>query len=136
MLKLGGSLILDLSLWIEQLGAQRFVNYWESRREVFGADKFGLRMTLSKALCDDLAAVEDCVYRLLPRFDAAGRQLLLFHPGRQTREGYTSESMVSAVFLNFAQYIYTNVRCVFVMSRFVSHSCFLHVEAPRNVVCD
>ena len=60
-------------LWAEQLGAQRFVNYWKSRREVFGPDKSVLRMSLSDALCDDLAAVEACVFRPLPHLDASGR---------------------------------------------------------------
>ena len=30
----------------EQLGARWFVAYWESHREVFGPDKFVMRMTL------------------------------------------------------------------------------------------
>jgi hypothetical protein len=84
-------------LGIEQQGARRFVNYWESRREVFGDDKFVLPMTLGEALCDDLAAVEACVLSLLPHLDASGRQLLLSEPCRHTRDGYTSESMVSSV---------------------------------------
>ena len=70
------------------------MNYWENRREVFGPDKFKLRMTLNEALCDDLAAVEACCVRPLPRLDASGRQLIFLEPSRHTREGYTSESMV------------------------------------------
>jgi hypothetical protein len=79
-----------------KLGAQRFVNYWESRREVFGPEKYLLRMTLSEALRDDLPAVEAGVYRLLPHTDLSGRQLLVWEPRRNTKEGYTSESLVSA----------------------------------------
>jgi hypothetical protein len=71
------------------------VNYWESRRAVFGPEKFVLHMTLDEALCDDLVALEACVCRPLPRLDTSGRQLLLVVPGHHTREGYTSESMVS-----------------------------------------
>jgi hypothetical protein len=70
------------------------VNYWESRREVFGPDKFVLRMTLNEALRDDLAAVKACFFRPLPHLDASGRQLIFLEPSRHTREGYTSKSMV------------------------------------------
>jgi hypothetical protein len=80
--------------WLQQLGAQRFVNYWESRRQVFGPVKFVWRMTLSEALCDDLDAIETCVCRPLSNADASGRQLLLVSPGRHTRVGYSRESMV------------------------------------------
>jgi hypothetical protein len=87
----------------EQLAAQRFVNYWESRREVFGPDKFVLRMTLSEALCDDITAIDACIARPLPRSDASGRQLLFMESLRHTREGYTSESMVSVVCLVYCR---------------------------------
>jgi hypothetical protein len=73
------------------------VNYWESRRELFGPEKFVLRMTLDEALRDDLVAIEACLCRLLPHLDTSGRQLLLWEPGRHTREGYTTDSMVSFV---------------------------------------
>ena len=73
------------------------MNYWESRKELFGPDKFVMRMTLSEALRDDLAAVKACIFRPLPHLDASGRQLLLVEPSRHTGEGYTSESMVSSV---------------------------------------
>jgi hypothetical protein len=63
---------------LEQLGAQRFMRYWESRQEVFGPDKFALHLTLNEALCDDSAALESCVLSPLPRLDASGRQLLFF----------------------------------------------------------
>ena len=79
-----------------QLGARRFVNYWKCRREVFGADKYVMKMTLSEALRDDLTALETCVYCLLPRLDVSGRQILYLHPSHHSREGYTSDSMVSA----------------------------------------
>jgi hypothetical protein len=36
-------------------------------------NKFVLRMTLSEALCDDLAAIKACIVRPLPRLDAFGR---------------------------------------------------------------
>jgi hypothetical protein len=94
------------------LGAQRFVNYWESRREVFGPEKFVLRMTLSEALRDDLVAVDACLNRPLPHLDKAGRQLFLTEPHRHTREGYTSESMVC--FAIFVQYVHVVGLCGFV----------------------
>jgi hypothetical protein len=89
---------LLMSLGMEQLGAQRFVKYWESRREVFGPDKFALHLTLSEALCDDSVALETCVFSLLPRLDASGRQLLFLNCRRHTREGYTTGSMVRVAF--------------------------------------
>ena len=79
-----------------QLGARRFVNYWKCRREVFGADKYVMKMTLSEALRDDLTALETCMFCLLPRLDLSGRQILYLDPSRHSREGYTSDSMVSA----------------------------------------
>jgi len=78
-----------------QLAAQRFVNYWESRREVFGEDKYLLPMTLSEALHDDLAAIEAGMFYLLPHLDLSGRALILFEPSRNTRNGYTLDSLVS-----------------------------------------
>jgi hypothetical protein len=77
-----------------KLAAHRFVNYWESRREVFGPDKYLQRMTLSEALRDDLVALETASHCLLPNLDANGRPILYNNPPRHTREGYTSESMV------------------------------------------
>lgn len=78
-----------------KLAAQRFINYWESRREVFGPEKYLMRMTLSEALSDDLAAIEAGVYVQLPHLDSSGRQLILMEPHRNSREGYSSESGVS-----------------------------------------
>jgi len=60
--------------------AQRFVNYWESRRELFGEEKYLMSMTLSGAVCDDLAALEAGWLCLLPKLDASGRQLLYMVP--------------------------------------------------------
>ena len=79
-----------------QLAAQRFVNYWQGRFEVFGPQKFTLEMTLSEALCDDLTALETGFYCLLPKKDLSGRQILYLEPRRHTGTGYTSESLVSA----------------------------------------
>ena len=84
---------LDL-LYCVQLGAQRFVNYWESRREVFGPDKYKMRMTLSGALHDDLDALNDDVLCLLPYLDLSGRQLLYFEPNRRSEGRYSPESLV------------------------------------------
>jgi len=54
-----------------------------------------MRMTLSEALCDDLTALETGTCFLLPRLDVSGRQVLYLDPSRNTREGYTSDSLVS-----------------------------------------
>ena len=62
---------------------------------MFGPEKYVLRMTLSEALRDDLVALEAGVYRLLPHKDLSGRQLVFFEPHNHTREGYSSESLVS-----------------------------------------
>jgi hypothetical protein len=88
---------LLLLLALLQLGARRFVNYWTSRRDVFGEEKYLLPMTLGGALCDDLVALEACPLCLLPDQDQSGRQLLYLDPSLHTREGYTSESLVSAL---------------------------------------
>jgi len=54
-----------------------------------------MRMALSEALRDDLVALEAGVFCMLPRLDASGRQVLYLDPSRHTREGYTSDSLVS-----------------------------------------
>jgi len=76
------------------VAAHRFVNYWEHRREVFGPEKYLMRMTLSEALRDDLDALEDGVVRLLPHPDLSSRQLLLLQPHRRSGGRYSSESLV------------------------------------------
>ena len=78
----------------KQLGAQRFVNYWESRRELFGEEKYLMRMTLSEALRDDLDAIEAGVFRMLPHLDSSGRQILFLDPSRRSGDLYSSESLV------------------------------------------
>ena len=70
------------------MASQRFVRYWDGRREVFGEDKFALPMSLSEALCDDLTALEAGILVLLPCLDSSGRQILFMNPDRHTREGY------------------------------------------------
>jgi hypothetical protein len=77
-----------------QLAAQRFVRYWESRREVFGPSKYLMRMTLSAALRDDLVALRTGAYTILPFQDVSGRTILFMQPRCHTREGYTSESLL------------------------------------------
>lgn len=81
-----------------KLGARRFVSYWQCRREVFGRDKFTMRMTFGEALKDDLVALQTCTYCLLPQRDRSGRQILYLDPARHTRDGYDSESLVSNVY--------------------------------------
>jgi hypothetical protein len=77
-----------------QMAAQRFVNYWTCRRQVFGTEKFTQPMTLSGALRDDLKALQRGVCRILPKPDASGRPILVFNPTLNTREGYDSDSLV------------------------------------------
>lgn len=77
------------------MAAQRFVNYWEGRREVFGPEKYLKKMTLSEALKDDITALQAGVFCLLPCFDASGRQILYCNVAAHSLNGYTSESLVS-----------------------------------------
>lgn len=78
-----------------QLAAERFVNYWEARREVFGPVKYLMRLTLAEALRDDIVAIEAGLHRFLPQSDSFGRRIMFIEPHRHTRRGYNSESMVS-----------------------------------------
>lgn len=88
--------LLLLRHW--QWAANRFVKYWEKRRELFGIDKFCLPMTIEGALCDDKVALECGVFTVLPDPDASGRPILYYSPDRNTREGYETESMVSLLY--------------------------------------
>jgi len=65
------------------------------RRELFGADKFHLPITLSGALRDDKVALEAGVYSIVPEHDASGRPILFYAPYRHTRDGYSRDSLVS-----------------------------------------
>lgn len=86
---------------IMQLAAQRFVNYWNSRKEAFG-ERFTEKMTLSGAMRDDLVALEAGVYHLLPKPDASGRLITYLETRRNTGRGYSSDSLVSTI-LGFVQ---------------------------------
>ena len=52
-------------------------------------------MTLSEALRDDIVALKAGVCTILPFPDMSGRPLLFFEGARNTREGYTPQSLVS-----------------------------------------
>jgi hypothetical protein len=78
-----------------KLAAERFVNYWESRRHVFGED-FTLPMTLTGALRHDLAALQVGFYRLLPT-DSHGRQVLFIEPHLITKADCSLESLLRAI---------------------------------------
>jgi len=80
-----------------KLAAQRFIAYWQSRLEAFGPTKYLMRMTLSEALRDDLAAIEDGICCLLPFKDSSGRELIFMEACRRRIENYTSESLVSFI---------------------------------------
>jgi hypothetical protein len=76
--------------------AHRWVTYWEERRKFFGSDKFCLPMTLHGAMRDDHIAVESGFARILPGVDDSGRQMSLAIMRNHTRDGYSTESMVSS----------------------------------------
>lgn len=78
-----------------KLAAERFVNYWESRREIFGPQKYWQRLSMSEALHDDIVALKAGVFSILPHRDLSGGHLLYVEPCRHTREGYSRESLVS-----------------------------------------
>lgn len=77
-----------------KLAARRFARYWKARKDLFGEEKYLLPMKLSGAFKDDLEALEQGMYCMLPHCDLNGRQMILWEPSRHTREGYSSESMV------------------------------------------
>lgn len=52
-------------------------------------------MTLSGALRDDKVALEAGVFSIVPEHDASGRPILYYAPYRNTRDGYSRESLVS-----------------------------------------
>lgn len=60
-----------------------------------------MRMTLSEALRGDIVALEAGMCCLLPNPDLSGRQLLYISPKSHTREGYTSASMLRAIWYVF-----------------------------------
>lgn len=97
-----------------RLAAQRFVRYWENRRDVFGPNKYLMRMTLSEALKDDVEALNTCVYTILPFQDVSGRTILFMQPRCHTREGYASESLVrcwsSEFCIHFSLLCYSPIR--------------------------
>jgi hypothetical protein len=70
-----------------KLAAERFVQYWEKRVEIFGAERAFLPLTLqttSGALDeDDKAALRHGFVRLVPAKDPVGRAILFADPSRQ-----------------------------------------------------
>lgn len=78
------------------MAALRYALYWECRKEVFG-EKYLMRMTLSEALKDDSVALGIGMYTILPHRDVSGRLVLYMEPGRHSRDGYTSESLVCSL---------------------------------------
>lgn len=87
-------IVSRLSLLSQQLAADRFINYWDKRRKLFGTDCFGLPMTIDGALRHDKVALEAGVITLLPKPDASGRPILYYLPHRHTRKDYDRDSMV------------------------------------------
>lgn len=62
-----------------------------------------MRMTLSDALADDLAAIEDGVVTILNQRDVSGRQILYTQPNRRREGLYSSESLVRTLVLWLSQ---------------------------------
>lgn len=56
-----------------------------------------MRMTLSEALKDDIDAINDGVFCVLPTKDSSGRQLLHLEPGRKS-DGIPTDSLVRCRF--------------------------------------
>jgi len=67
---------------------------------VFGPEKYLQRITLSEAMRDDFVALGAGVYTVLPHPDLSGRQILYMEPRCHTREGYSSESLVSVALVD------------------------------------
>lgn len=55
-----------------------------------------MKMTLGEALKGDVVALNTCILTMLPN-DASGRIVLYLEPHRHTRQGYTSDSMMRAI---------------------------------------
>lgn len=86
---------LNLDARMVQLAAQRFANYWNSRKEIFGPKTYLSKMTLSEIFNEqDMTALESSAFRLLPLTDCSERQLILFDPCSHTREGYKTVNVV------------------------------------------
>jgi hypothetical protein len=79
-----------------ELAALRFVKYWTSRRKLFGEEKYTKRMILSEAFCDDIPALKQGVFTLLPKRDSSGRHLMYIDGARLSDAEYDPESMVRA----------------------------------------
>lgn len=121
---------LSFSYTCKQLGALRFSNYWHARRDVFG-EKYLLPMTLSRALEDDIAALESGVFCLLPRQDVSGRQILYLDPSRRKRGDYTSDSLVGTEASSLLCELPAHITHSHSQSR---HAC-CHGTAPCHLVC-
>ena len=83
------------------------MRYWEARRELFGPDKCFLQMTLSEALSDDVKAIEAGMFTILPHPDMSERPLVFIEPPRNTRQGYTPESLVCGLVCDVPIICYT-----------------------------
>lgn len=71
------------------------MKYWTSRRKLFGEEKYTKRMILSEAFCDDIPALKQGVFTLLPKRDSSGRHLIYIDGARLSDAEYDPESMVS-----------------------------------------
>jgi CRAL/TRIO domain len=68
-----------------KLAAERFVQYWQNRVEIFGAERAFLPLSLQSGALDkdDIAALRHGFVRLVPTKDPAGRAILFADPSRQ-----------------------------------------------------
>lgn len=93
--RLNSLFLCELSSWEHSF---YFVNCWKCHQEVLRPNKYNSPMALSWALSDDSVHRSCWYYLLFPHLNpSAGRQLLFWKHCDYTREGYTSESLVSTV---------------------------------------
>ena len=77
--------------------AQRYVAYWTTRLNTFGADLAYRPMTLGGALCQEVGdMVNHSVFQILPHTDLSGRAIIWFHLG-QRRFDLLSEERESRI---------------------------------------
>ena len=109
-------------------------------------DKFTLPMTLAGALRDDLIALEAGMCVVLPDSDLSGRQLIYLEPRRHTREGYSSDSMMRAIWYVFECAVEknTDIGGGMIQISWVKNStiwdydlkvCFAHLTAQNDSSC-
>lgn len=94
-------MFLRCELFIVSPAAQRLLNYWEKRLELFTESKAFLPLQLNKALRDDTSALNIGFMRYTGRKDSTGRAILFLDPTRlPLDEPYDRKSLVRAFWYN------------------------------------